>query len=258
MSEGTRLRVARISIAPVRSLGLEHPDAVDVTMPGVIEDRRYYLIDEAGRFIDRTVSGPLVRIAAHTNPEATHLRLEFPDGTVLDDDVQLGDAITTPIYDRQAIGHLVLGPWAAALEPFAGRPVHLVRCDEPGGTRRGNAVSLVSDGSLAELARRADRAVIDARRFRMLFEVEGAEAHEEDRWIGSELAIGEAVITITEPDARCAITTQDPDTGVRDLDTLRTIIGYRGLRDGKKADFGVIGDVVTPGRVRVGDAVTVR
>ena len=52
------------------------------------------------------------------------------------------------------------------------------------------------------------------------------------------------------------MTTQNPDTGERDLDTLRTIIGYRGLREGKHADFGVLGDVVQPGRVRLGDAVT--
>jgi uncharacterized protein YcbX len=61
---------------------------------------------------------------------------------------------------------------------------------------------------------------------------------------------------VTKPDARCAITTQDPDTGMSDLDTLRTIIGYRGLREGKHADFGVLADVVSPGRIRVGDAVT--
>jgi uncharacterized protein YcbX len=62
---------------------------------------------------------------------------------------------------------------------------------------------------------------------------------------------------VTKADARCAITTQDPDTGIRDLDTLRTIISYRGLRDAKHADFGVLADVAKPGRVRLGDEVTV-
>ena len=41
------------------------------------------------------------------------------------------------------------------------------------------------------------------------------------------------------------------------LDTLRTLIAYRGLREGKHADFGVLADVAQPGRVRVGDRVTV-
>ena len=54
---------------------------------------------------------------------------------------------------------------------------------------------------------------------------------------------------------RCAITTQNPDTGEPDLDTLGTIKEYRGLRDRKRLDFGIYGDVVEPGRIRVGDAV---
>jgi uncharacterized protein YcbX len=89
----------------------------------------------------------------------------------------------------------------------------------------------------------------------MLIELEGAEAHEEDTWIGSRIKVGKAILAVTEPDARCAITTQDPDTGVRDLDTLRMIIGYRGLRDGRYADFGVLADVEKPGRVKLGDKV---
>ena len=54
----------------------------------------------------------------------------------------------------------------------------------------------------------------------------------------------------------CLITTQDPDSGVRDLDTLRTIISYRGLREGKHADFGVLGEVTQPGTIQLGDEVT--
>lgn len=253
-----RTRVARISIAPVKSLGLQHPAEVALTEAGVAEDRRFYLVDHAGRLVDRLVAGPLVRVGAWTDPTATRLRLELPDGTVLDDEVRLGEAVTHAIYDRIADGHVVEGPWAAAIEPFAGRPVRLVRCDRPGGTRDGDQVSLVSDGSLRELAAHAERWDVDARRFRMLFEIEGAAAHEEDTWIGRSVAIGAATVRITEPDARCAITTQDPDTGLRDLDTLRLIIGYRGLGARRKADFGVLGVVESPGTVRVGDPVTVR
>ncbi len=250
-------RVVRFSIAPVRSLGLEHPDEIEITEVGVVEDRRFYLTDETGRFIDRTVVGELVQVAAHTDPGATTLRLAFPDGTVLEDEVVLGDAVETPIYGRTGIGHIVEGPWAAALSEVAGRRLRLVRCDRPGGTRDGDPTSLIGDGSLAELARHAGVDHVDARRFRMLIEFEGAAPHEEDTWIGHRVAVGGAVLAVTEQDARCAITTQDPDTGVRDLDTLRTLIAYRGLRDGKYADFGVLADVVQPGRVRLGDEVLV-
>jgi MOSC domain-containing protein len=262
------LRVSRLSIAPVRALGLQHPTSIDVNFAGVLEDRRFYLIDEHGHILDRLRAGSLVQVAAETNPAATWLRMTFPDGRVLEGDVALDEPVKTHIYGREAYGRVVGGPWAAALQPFAhGRPLLLVRCDRPGGTRIRdgetqvrNAVSLVTDGSIAELGRHLGVANLDARRFRMLIEVEGATPHEEDTWIGGRVAIGSAVLQITKPDARCAITTQDPDTGERDLDTLRTILNYRGFRvddPDRKIDFGVLGDVHLPGRISVGDDVTV-
>ena len=262
------LRVSRLSIAPVRSLGLAHPSSIELTEAGVLEDRRFYLVDDHGRLVDRLIAGALVQVSSETNPEATWLRMTFPGGRVLEGDVHLDEPVRTELHGREAIGRVVGGPWAAALEPFAHRQLLLVRCDHPGGTRIRagetqvrNAVSLVSDGSLAELARRLGVERVDARRFRMLIELEGAGPHEEDTWIGGRVAIGSAVLRITKPDARCAITTQDPDTGVPDLDTLRTILRYRGFRKDdpeRKLDFGVLGEVDVPGRISVGDAVSVR
>jgi uncharacterized protein len=260
-------RVARLSIAPVRGLGLQHPESIDVTGMGVVNDRRFYLIDAHGRLVDRLRVGGLCRIFARTDADASWLRLTFPDGRVIGGEIRLDEPVRTDIYNRLAFGHVVAGPWAAALSDFVGAPVLLVRCDHPGGTRIRpgetqvrNQVSLVSDGSLDELARQLGVEEVDARRFRMLIELEDAGAHEEDGWIGAEIAIGSAVLSITKPDARCAITTQDPGTGERDLDTLRTILRYRGFRAGDpehKIDFGVLGEVAVPGRITVGDAVTV-
>ena len=87
----------------------------------------------------------------------------------------------------------------------------------------------------------------------------GARPHEEDEWLGREVEIGDALVRFLGTVGRCAVTTRDPDTGARDLDTLRAIGRYRGFavkRGGKRElDFGIYGDVVRPGRVRVGDAV---
>ena len=125
----------RFSIAPVRSLGLEHPDTIDLTERGVLEDRRFFLADDTNRLIDKLVIPTLSQIKTHTDPEATHLRMTFPDGTVVEDEVRLTDPIETPIHGRTGVGHVVDGPWTAPLSAFAGRPITLVRCDRPGGTR---------------------------------------------------------------------------------------------------------------------------
>ncbi len=251
--------VVRLSIAPVRSLGLEHPAEIDLTALGVAEDRRFYLIDERGFLVDRIVVGRLVQASAHTDPEGQILRVTLPDGSVIEADVQLGDPIETPIHGRTAIGHLVTGPWAEALTPLAGRPVRLVRTDRVGGTRSAHPVSLISKGSLDELARQAAVPSVDGRRFRMLIELDGSTLYEEDDWIGRQIGLGETVLRVTERDARCAITTQDPDSGERDLDTLRTILRYRGpLPDptgAPKAMLGVLAEVERPGRIRLGDEV---
>ena len=73
-------RVARLSIAPVRSLALEHPEEIMLTEHGVAEDRRFYLIDERGFLVDRVVVGQLAQAAGHTDPDATMLRIELPGG----------------------------------------------------------------------------------------------------------------------------------------------------------------------------------
>ena len=61
---------------------------------------------------------------------------------------------------------------------------------------------------------------------------------------------------------RCAITTQNPETGKPDFDTLRTISGYRPFTANERGErhipFGIYGEVVEPGRVKVGDAVEVQ
>ena len=47
----------------------------------------------------------------------------------------------------------------------------------------------------------------------MNFGIEGVEAHEEDGWRGRRVRIGDAVVIPQGHVGRCAITTQNPDTG---------------------------------------------
>ncbi len=223
----------------------------------MLEDRRFYLIDDAGRLVDRLVVPRLVQVLAHTNPDATTLRLTFPDGQIVEDAIRLAEAVETPIHSRTAVGHVLDGPWAHVLSHFAGRPLRVVRTDRVGGTRVAHPATLVSDGSLARLGAELGVDSVDARRFRMLIDVEDGGAHEEDQWVGRRIALGEVILRISAPVPRCAITTQHPDSGARDLDTLRAIKAYRGLANGKDLLFGVWGEVERPGLIRLGDVVRV-
>jgi uncharacterized protein YcbX len=135
---------------------------------------------------------------------------------------------------------------------------------EPGlAVDRGRGhVSLISTASLEELGRQGDRhEPVDGRRFRMLFELDECEPHEEDGWVKRHLRIGEALVGIRGDVGRCAITTQNPETGEPDFDTLRTISGYRPFTENEAGNrhipFGIYGEVTEPGPVTIGGAVEV-
>lgn len=251
--------VSWLSVAPVKGLALTQRNELTLESFGALENRRFHLLDERGRFVNglTRLERSLFPVVPQWDHDADTLALTFPDGSVVDGRIELGEPVSTWFYDRDEPGRIVEGAWAQALSDYAGRELRLARTDEPGRAvdRADGSVSIVSDESVDELARHAGVDSADARRFRMLIGVVGGEPHVEDTWIGSDVRIGEAVVRVHERVARCAITTKNPDTGERDLDTLRVIKAYRGTRGEKHIDFGVFGEVVEPGRVRVGDSV---
>ena len=251
------LSVSRLSVTTVRGLALLHPDAVQLEPLGVPDDRRYMLMTRDGRLFDGTKDGTLVQIKAELAHDPEQLTLTFPDGAVVAGEVALGAVARFVAHDRPFPIRPVIGPWAEAISAFLGRPLLLVRAERDSGEPDREAVSIVSEASVEELSRRSGlESRLDARRFRMLVEVAGARPYEEDEWQGRQVQIGEATIRVTRPDPRCVITTQDPDTGLRDFPTLHAIRQHRGIRDGRHLDFGVYAEVVRTGLLRVGDRVT--
>lgn len=251
-------RVVRLSIAPVKALGLVHPEHVDLGLGGVAGDRRLWLVDEDGRLFNDKRHGPLVRIRSEWDEATRILALHFPDGTIESGTVEPGEPVDVQMYGAPVASRAVGGPWAEAISEYAGAPLRLLFADQGAVDRvpRGGTVSLVSRGSLARLAAEAGAPEpLDGRRFRMLFEVDGLLPHEEDAWMGSDVAIGDAVVRINGDIGRCVVTTHDPDTGTTTVDTLGALARYR--REGvvEPLPFGVYGSVVSPGRVSVGDAV---
>jgi hypothetical protein len=165
-----------------------------------------------------------------------------------------GEPLEVEYSSRRIPVRLVEGPWTEPLSRLYGSPVRIARPEGPGELQEA-PVTLVSLASLERLGREAGGPV-DGRRFRMLFDLDGCEPHEEDAWSGRRVRVGEALLRVGGPVERCAVTTRDPETGERDLDTLRLIRGYREPRDGVEVPFGVYATVEQPGRVRVGDEVT--
>ncbi|MEP7059938.1 MAG: MOSC N-terminal beta barrel domain-containing protein [Actinomycetota bacterium] len=251
--------VVRLNVTPVKGFSLAHPSEVALTPIGVPENRRFYLIDAQGAMVSADRFGPLQRIRAETDPGGLSLTFTFPDGSVVAGDAAPTDeAVTTDFYGRPVTSHHVNGPFAQALSDYVGFEVHLVRTDEPGEGSDVHRLTLVSRASVAELGRAGGaEGELDARRFRMLFELDGCAAYEEDTWDGRLLQVGGAAIRVCGQVPRCVITTQSPQSGLKDFETLKVLATSRGrMADLAGLPFGMYGEVERTGTVRVGDTVT--
>jgi uncharacterized protein YcbX len=244
--------VVRMNVTPVKSMALSHPEEVKLGDIGVAEDRLFYLVDDEGRLFAGDRCGPLQTIRPSYDPDRERLALTFPDGSVAEGDgAVFAEGLITDFHGRPVRAHVVPGPWTQALSGFVGTPVRLARCDQPGEG---------IDVYVAELAARGGhRGDLDAGRFRMTFELDGCEAHEEDTWAGRRVRIGKALLRVYGRVPRCVVTTQSPETGLKDFESLKTIVSYRPLMSDKKGiPFGMYAEVEHPGRVRVGNHVEVQ
>jgi hypothetical protein len=247
--------IARINVTPVKSTALHHPDEVRLEASGPTHDRQFFFIDAEGKRFGGDAKSPLMVIHAEFDAERGRLELHLPDGSSAEGSAAAsGEAISVSYEGQRVPAHLVDGDWTRFLHDHVGRPVRLARLDEP-GTLVDEAVTIVSLASVEELGRQAERETPAAARFRMTFELDGCEPHEEDTWAGRRIAIGEAELVVGGPVPRCVITTLNPDTGLRDFPTLKVIAGYRKLLPDEGAPFGVYARVTRPGTVRVGDPV---
>ena len=169
---------------------------------------------------------------------------------------ETGDRVNTRLFGRAVPGQIVTGDWGTALSDFCGQPVQLIRSDLPGQCYDEFPVSILSHTSVETLDKLApDPVTIGGNRFRPNFLLAGCQPHEEDTWLGRVIQIGEdLILRVVARDPRCAITTHDPETGARDVDTLRLILSYR--PNPRAPYFGVYRIVERPGDVSLGDQVT--
>ena len=251
------LRVAWISHCPVKGLAVRQLDSCELTEAGIAGDREFFLVDENDRLVNSKGLGALQQIVPRYDRELGSLTLAFPDGTTVSQEVALDGALDAQFWgDPVAVG-VVEGPWSEAISDFAGRELRLVRAPGPApDRRRSGAATLLGTGSLHALAQVLGVDEVDERRFRMNFGIDGLGEHEEDEWLGRRVRLGDAVVIPQGNVGRCAVTTQSPDTGAPDLDTLKALAAYRGVVETTEPlPFGVYAAVAQPGQVNVGDSV---
>ena len=248
--------VTALSVTAVKGTRLQSVDQIDLGLDGARGNRRFVLIDERNHLLNAKRVGALESVIADYADERSRLGLTFPDGRVVEGPVADGETISVKLFVGNVEAQLLDGPWSEALTDFVGRSVRIARTDLAVDRGPRGTVSLVSRASVDRLAEVAGEPSVDARRFRMLIEIDGLGPHEEDGWVGRQVEIGGATVRFNGHVGRCLVTSRDPDTGEIDLPTLDILREYRGELDTtERLPFGIYGEVVSEGLVRVGDPV---
>lgn len=243
--------VQQLRIAPVKGLASVLRSSIDLDVDGVPEDRRVLLLHADGSVVTLRRLPQLVRTVPDLDLVGGTLTVSLPDGTTAVSSLAESQGrVTARLFGKDRTGSLLPGRVADALSASAGEPLRVMVADRTGIGWDEGPVSLIGRASATAVGSPEDGSGLA--RFRMLIEVDGLEAFEEDRWVGERLRIGGAVVRVAEPLERCVVIERHPDTGERDWAGLKTLAATRGSG---RLTLGVFAFVDVPGTIRVGDEV---
>ena len=235
--ESQTVRVAQLWRYPVKSLGGERLDEAEIGPLGLDGDRRWGIRDlGTGKIL--TARRQPEMLFARASVADGGLRIVLPDGRTATDDRELSKWLGRPVQLVAAGDTGEGGTYEAPLD--ADSESDWVSWQGPPGAWHDSGNSRVSLLSTATIGSQ------DPRRFRPNILLDGSD---EDRAVGSTLAVGGCLLEVRKQISRCVMVTR-PQPGLeRDLGVLRRI---NRERDGKLA---VGATVVRPGSVSVGDPV---
>jgi uncharacterized protein YcbX len=144
-----------------------------------------------------------------------------------------------------------LGP-EARLGPAGRPPAFFHAANHSFCDHKTQVISLIGLGSLAALESAAG-APRDKRRFRANIYIDAIAPWEEFNWLGKTIQIGSDVTAIVQERIdRCGATTVNPDTAERDANPVKELQQNFG-----HVDLGIFAEILSPGTIKPGDAITV-
>ncbi len=243
----------------------------EVEPRGLVGDRRWMVVDSAGRFISARSLPSMLLIRSEILDREGTLRLGAPDHpaiTIAAPPVAAA-CIDVDVWDSISPARLADAASNRWISGVLGRDCKLVHQAEdclrpvsPTHAQPGDIVSfadgypllLIGTASLDELNRRTAR-TISMLQFRPNLVVQTADPFIEDSW--RRIRIGAVELDVCKPCVRCVLTTVDPQTAVKaaDGEPLTTLKTFRRSPDGI-----IFGQNLIPrgaGVLRVGDPLTV-
>lgn len=272
------MRLSGLFIHPVKSLRACAVSSAAVDALGLVDDRRFMVVDDAGRFLTQRTLPRMALIGTRLDAASLTLSANGAGDCVVPRRAPAGSnpsLRTVSVWKSDGLKAEDCGDVAAEwLGAFLGVRCRLVRMGpafarpilKPGKARPGENLSfadgypllIVSEASLADLndrlAARGEEA-LPMNRFRPNLVVDGCDAFAEDSW--TRFRIGAIAFRAGGPCGRCVVTTTDQDTAERGKEPLRTLATYR--RDAEEpteVNFGQNLFIEShAGTLRVGDPV---
>lgn len=236
-------KISALNIHPVKSLGPVSLSEVEIDRFGLRFDRRFMLVDDAGRFITQRKYSALAKVSASFDgstlnisgegiPEISFSISEFSkeaDVCVWSDEV---GALTVQDRRTQVISDYLGVNVALAYMPdstFRQVDREFFAESQQVSFADGFPILLTNQASLDDLNSRLE-VPVGMNRFRPNIVLEGDIPFQEDSW--KRIAIGEIEFALVKPCSRCIMTCID-EHGEIGKEPLKTLAKYR------KNDFGV-------------------
>lgn len=269
------MQVSDLFIYPLKSARGIAISSAAIDAFGLAGDRRAMLVDPSGRFTTQRELQDIARIEIQPAPSYLRLKMEgkadiivpppHPDNRM--DVVVWKSAVNASVADDAT---------NTALSGWLGRDIRMVFFDRlatriaspewagdgtPVTFSDGYQILITTTGSLralnADLAAHGEGSV-GMERFRPNIVIDCDEEWPEDRW--ATIEIGGIRLDLVKPCARCIMTTQDQQTGSRDVPNPMPAMGRVRMSADRRVPGPLFGWNVVPrgeGTVKIGDVVTV-
>ncbi|HPU38000.1 MAG TPA: MOSC domain-containing protein [Microthrixaceae bacterium] len=278
------VHVSQIWRYPVKSMIGEDVDTADLDTLGMVGDRAWAVRDEVRGGIRgaKKIGGLMQFAAAYADGPGSAVTITLPDGErtvragddeanaavsqALEHEVTLWPRLPATDLDHYRRGAPDSDDLMEELRAIFGReldeplpdlsvfPPEILEFESPLGTYYDAFPLLVmSTSAFRAMDDALPDSVVDVRRFRPNLVVDTGDepGHPELGWVGSTLHVGDVDLELVVGCPRCVMVTREIDERIpQDRSVLRHIV-----RD-LDQNVGVYANVIRPGSVRVGDAVT--
>ncbi|MFK7924819.1 MAG: MOSC domain-containing protein [Bacteroidia bacterium] len=230
------MQLSEIYLYPIKSLGGISVSQAQLTDRGLQYDRRWMLVDPAGKFMSQRSNKAMALLEVRLDGEnmLVRHRQKLTEPLVLSLNPVLGEAKSVSVWKDEFEAHLLNSDADEWFSSILGTPCHLVYMGETDhrAKKTGHLVSfadgyphlIIGQSSMDELNARLEEAVpVD--RFRPNLVFTGGRPHAEDDWDSFE--VGGIKFDCVKPCVRCQVPNIDQLTGEMKKEPNRTLAKYR-------------------------------